>query len=514
MLSSFGAGDAGARLIDLCREVLGDRRLILVSNRGPVEYRIAEDGTLRAGRSGGGVVTTLTAVGQYVELTWIAAAMGEGDRQAMEQVPDGRLQVALPGQRLSLRFVAFPRSIYHKYYNIYCNPLLWFLQHYMWTSSHAPNIDAKVYDAWENGYVPVNKTFAEAAVTEAAEDAVPPLIMLHDYQLYLVGGFIRSQMPDAIIQHFIHIPWPDPSYWQLFPGHMRSAILESLCSVDIVGLQTSRDVRNFINSCDVLLKDAEVDYQEHTVYLRGHKTRVVAYPVSVDVGNLERISRWLRVRGFEEKLRPHFGRRTIVRVDRAEPSKNIIRGLKAFDVLLERYPELRGEVKLLSFLVPSRTGIKQYQRYTQEVFAMVEAINTKYGDEQWQPIKVFYENNYPQAIAAMKQYDVLLVNSVIDGMNLVAKEGPVINQRDGVLILSEAVGAYEQLKEYAISVAPADLEGTTEALHNALLMDPEEKKRRAEGLRAAIRAEDANAWLHGQFEDLKKLTQERVAEAT
>ena len=492
------------QLVDLCQELLAERRLILVSNRGPVEYRVAQNGELQLNRGTGGVVTTLRAISKYVEVTWIASTMGEGDRLAASG-QSGRFQVALPGQRLYLRFVTSPRNVYHKYYNLFCNPLLWFLQHYMWNSPYTPNVDAKVYDAWDNGYVAVNRAFADAVIAEAEHDRTPPFVMIHDYQLYLVGGYLRQEMPNAILQHFIHIPWPASSYWQLFPDSMRRAILESLCAADIVGLQTNRDVHYFLHSCEMFLDGAKVDYESHTVVHGGRKTQIASYPVSVDLAALHRIVRSPRVQEYEEKLRPHLGEQTIVKVDRAEPSKNIARGLKAFDMLLERYPHLVNKVKLICFVVPSRSGIKQYERYTQEIFDSVEAINAKYGTEGWQPIKLFFENNYAQSIAGMRLYDVLLVNPVIDGMNLVAKEGPIVNARNGVLVLSESAGAYEQLKENVISVAPADLEGTTQALYAALTMDSTERRRRTEALRKSIEEEDITAWLYRQFRDLRNL---------
>ena len=504
MLSSPKHDLTSGYLIELCQELFSERRLIQISNRGPVDYRVGKDGTLQLNRGSGGVVTALSAISKYVELTWIASAMGEGDRRVAAE-HNGRFQVQLPGQKLYLRFVTSPRNVYHKYYNLFCNPLLWFLQHYMWNSPYTPNVDAKVYDAWENGYAIVNRTFAEAAVDEAAHDKVPPFVMIHDYQLYLVGGYIRRQMPQAILQHFIHIPWPASSYWYLFPKPMRNAILESLCAVDIVGLQTKRDVHHFLHTCEVFLDEAEVDYESNTIALGGHQTRVASYPVSIDVAALQRHVHSPRVRDYEEKLRAQLGEQTIVRVDRAEPSKNIIRGLKAFDTLLERYPDLLNRVKLMCFLVPSRSGIKQYQRYTQDIFDHVEAINAKYGNERWQPIKVFFENNYAQAIAGMRLCDVLLVNPVIDGMNLVAKEGPIASANNSVLILSESAGAHEQLGEHVISIAPADVEGITRALHEALTMDAAERKRRAEALRKAIEEEDITKWLYHQFQDIRKL---------
>lgn len=507
---SLSDGNATAQLIELCQEMLAERRLFLASNRGPVEYHSTKDGRLQGRRGSGGVVTALSAASQHVELTWFASAMGEGDRRAAEKAHGGRLRVPLLGPRLYLHFVVSPRSVYHKYYNIFCNPLLWFLQHYMWNSPYTPNIDAKVYDAWQNGYVRVNQAFAEAIIAEAGRDTRPPFVLTHDYHLYLIGGYIRSQIPEAILLHFTHIPWPAPGYWQLLPPHMRMPIFESLCANDIVGLQTRHDVHNFLHTCQVFLEEAEVDFQNRTIRVNGHLTKVNPYPISIDVAGLEKLAQSPWVQEYEEKLRPYLAEQTIIRVDRTEPSKNIVRGFRAFDILLQRYPDLIGKVKFLAFLVPSRTHIKQYQRYSQEVLALVEAINNKYGNSEWQPIKVFYENNYPQAIAAMRLYNVLLVNAVIDGMNLVAKEGPIVNTRDGVLILSEAVGAYEQLKDGVLSVTPVDIEGTVEMLHAALTMPTEERKRRAETLRTSVKKEDLATWLYWQFEDLIKLARQQA----
>jgi len=215
-----------------------------------------------------------------------------------------------------------------------------------------------------------------------------------------------------------------------------------------------------------------------------------------------------RLQEYEEKLRLLYGEQTIVRVDRAEPSKNIIRGFRAFDMLLERYPQFQGKVKFIAFLVPTRTHLRPYQRYMEEVTQLIETINNKYGTEEWHPIDFFFENNYMQAMAGMRLYDVLLVNAVIDGMNLVAKEGPTVNTRDGVLILSETVGAHEQLGHFALTVTPTDLEGTTQALYAALTMAPDERKKRATELKRSIEKEDLTNWLRHLLEDVTNLLQE------
>ncbi len=496
--------DKQAQLEALCRQDLFGR-LILASNRGPVEYHFTESRELQVRRGSGGVVTALSGLSRHLDLMWIASAMGEGDRYTAAQAGGGPIRVSHGDERLSLRFIINPRSMYHRYYNVFCNPLLWFLHHNMWDSSRSPNIDRVVYDAWEKGYVPVNEAFARVVIEEANQSKPPPIVLLNDYHLYLASSYIRQALPDQIIQHFIHIPWPSPTCWQLLPAVMREAILHSLCTSDIVGLQTVRDVRSFLSCCAAFLKEAEVDNREQNVHLAGHTVRVRAYPISVDVPGLNRILSSNRLKEYAEKLSPLCGEKTIVRVDRMEPTKNIIRGFRAFDMFLERYPEFRGRVKFIAFLVPSRAHLRVYQRYNEDVQQQIETINQKYGTDDWQPIAYFYENNYTQALAGMTLYDVLLVNAVADGMNLVAKEGPTINDRDGVLVISEGVGACEQLGEYALTVSPADLEGTVQALYQALGMPPEEKRRRALGLKQVIAEEDLTAWVLHLMEDAVNL---------
>jgi trehalose 6-phosphate synthase len=440
--------------------------------------------------------------------------MGESDRQALASAGGAPLQSPLPGQDLRVHLVSPSKDEYHKYYNIFSNPLLWFLQHLMWNSPWTPNISETVYDAWNKGYVPVNQAIAEAIVQEASREEASPFAIIHDYHLYLVGAFLRQRLPQLFTLHFTHIPWPDPGYWQLLPGVMRESILRGLCSNDILGFQTMRAVRNFLHTCHTVLEEAEVDYQAATVRLAGHTVLVRSYPISIDVAGLRRTLHSPAVRSHIDRLRPKCGERTIIRVDRVEPSKNIVRGFKAFDRFLQRYPQFVGKVRFLAFLVPSRTRIWEYQRYMEEINKLVEFINTKYGDVEWQPIEVFYENNYSQALAAMTLYDVLLVNPIIDGMNLVAKEGPIANTKDGVLILSEGAGAHEQLQEGVISICPTDIEGTIEGIYQALTMPQGERRRMLERLRQVVEEEDIIMWLYHQLEDLQALAQTRAAAAS
>jgi trehalose 6-phosphate synthase len=431
--------------------------------------------------------------------------MGEGDREAVRKAGGKTFKVPLGNEDLYLRFIVSPRNIYHQFYSVISNPLLWFLQHYLWNIARGPTVNKTIHDAWEKGYVSVNRAFAQAVIEEASGLEAPPVILLNDYHLYLASAYIREQLPDVVIEHFTHIPWPVSRYWQQLPSSMYQAIVRGLCAADIVGVQTRRDVRSFLHCCHTFIDEAEVDNEQQMVKIGKHITHVKAYPISIDVVGLKKLVSSAKAKEYDEKLRPLYGEQTIVRVDRVEPSKNIIRGFRAFETLLERYPQFLGKVKVIAFLVPTRTHIKQYRRYSDEIFQLISEINDRYGNEEWHPIEYFYENNYVQAIVGMRSYDVLLVNAVIDGMNLVAKEGPTVNNRDGVLILSETTGAYEQLGQHALAVAPADLEGTTQALYTALTMSPDERHRRAVGLKKTIEEEDITNWLLHLIEDAVSL---------
>ena len=500
-----------AELDCICETLLRQRSLILASNRGPVEHHIAPDGRAEARRGSGGIVTALNSLAQTARFTWIASAMGEGDRAIAGSSQGTAYKSPLPGHKIDLRYVVTPRRVYHKYYNVLCNPLLWFLQHYMWNPPYSPNVDASVHDAWQGGYMPVNQAFARAVVDQARQNELPPVVVGHDYHLYLLPELVRREIPDALIQHFIHIPWPTPRYWQMIPSYITRQICSSLASADIVGFQTSQDRQSFLDTVEEFVPGARVDRQEHSIQREDLTTHVKLYPLSINVSEVQRISNSPRALEHEENLMSvRSGMTTVVRIDRAEPNKNVVRGFRAFELLLSRHPELLERVNFLAFLVPSRTHIRQYQRYMEEINQVVARINERFGTEEWQPITTFMENNYTQAIAGMKLYDVLLVNTIMEGMNLVAKEGPVVNTRDGVLVLSETSGAFEQLAAGAVPVSPTDIEGTMEALYEAITMAPEERKRRAALLAESVNREDINHWICRQMDDLCGLLPQAV----
>jgi trehalose 6-phosphate synthase len=495
----------GMKLEQLCKDGLSQRSIIIAANRGPFEYYSTEDGRLQVRRSGGWMMSILNNLAQYKEFCWVTGAMGEGDRKAIERAEGDHFKAPVLGRDVYLRFVSTPRNMYHKYYSVFCNPLLWFLQHNLWNASYTPNIDKTVYDAWEGGYLPVNKAFAEAVVAEAKKNYDSSIVMIHDYHLYMAPQYIRQALPNIVIQHFTHVPWPSADGWEVLPKTMRRSIHSSLCQANIVGLQNKRFIQNFLQCCDCFLEGAQVDYKNQTVFYDGHLTHVKSYPTSVDATNLQKLNSSYRVQEYDKKLSPFCEQQVIVRVDRAEPSKNIVRGFRAYELMLEHHPEMKGKVTFLAFLVPIRTHVKQFQRYMDEVRGMVETINSNHGTAEWQPIHLFCENNYAQALAALRQYNVLLVNSISDGMPMVAKEGPLVNQRNGVLVLSEGLGACEQLGQCALLVAPTDIEGTTQALYTALTMSDEERTQRTNQLKRIIAEEDVTHWLCCQLEDLVRV---------
>jgi len=485
---------------------LNERPLLVVSNRGPVTFSRKPDGTFSARQGSGGLVTAIRAVMKGQQAIWIAAAMTEGDRervQAAEEEGEAFITDS-PDSLFKLRFITPSQKAYNQYYNEISNPLLWFLQHYLWDTPRYPNITHETWDAWRNGYVAVNQQFADEVITACDQTTTEPIIMLQDYHLYLVARMIRKQRPDAFIQHFIHIPWPDPDYWRLLPMEMRRSICDGLLACDIVGFQTDGHTRSFISTCAAYVPGCEIDYANQTITLDGHVTQIRDYPISIDVESVRQTAYSQEARAYERYLPSHWNEYTILRVDRAELSKNIVRGFVAFDRFLEAHPEFQNRVNFIAVTQPSRLDVAEYRQYLDDMSATAGRINAKYANVEtgWQPIQIIMGESYPRVLAAMKWYDILLVNSVIDGMALVAKEGALINERSGVIVLSEGVGAVNQLGDAALVVSPTDIEGTAEAFFQALTMPIQERQRRAHQLRRAIESDDVSVWFRDQIADI------------
>jgi trehalose 6-phosphate synthase len=308
-----------------------------------------------------------------------------------------------------------------------------------------------------------------------------------------------------VLSHFTHIPWPPSSIWQTIAPPIREAIARGLLANNVVGFQTARYAHNFLRMVETFVPDATVDYDASIVKRRRFVTHVHSYPISIDPEATRRVAASRAALRRADQLIGGSREQVIVRVDRLEPSKNILRGFMAYEALLQRNARLRGRISFLAFLVPSRTGLREYGHYGREVQSVVDRINARYGRAGWRPVQLFYENDYAQALAGLSIADVVLVNPLVDGMNLVAKEAVVVSKRDAVLVLSETAGAFDQMADGALAVAPADVVGTADALATALAMPRAERARRLVNLRRGVEREDITWWLRRQFEDLAEL---------
>lgn len=484
---------------------LDNRSLFIAANRGPVSVEKTQTGETILQRGSGGLVTALTGLAQHVDATWIACAL----KQADGEWHSGVVPLGDDGEEIKVQFLTPTVESFDGYYNVIANPLLWFLQHSMWDVPRAPVIDKSTWQAWENGYVTVNHLFADAIIGLVRSTNRTPIVMLQDYHLYLVARRIRSKLRPSerpTILHFVHIPWPGPEYWRILPPAMRHDILDSLCAVDVLGFQTQADSLNFIRTCQSYLPRAYVNFKRGRLWYRGHATYVRDFPISIDVPALEQLANSEEVADYRAEIIEILAERDLIlRIDRVEPSKNIIRGFLAYEEMLELYPEHRGKVTFLALLVPSRMGVDEYKDYLDDLHATAGRVNANYGDSDWEPIRIIIGENYSRAVAALKLYDVLLVNAIADGMNLVAKEGPIVNMRAGVLILSERAGAHQQLGPGAIIISPCDIYATAEALHQALVMPDEEKVKRAQRMRWIIKKEDIVDWLCRQINTIQEL---------
>jgi trehalose 6-phosphate synthase len=474
------------------------RRLIVVSNRGPVGYSLDEAGQRVARRGGGGLVTALRGLIAHHDVTWIASAISPEDRAvALEGTVDEQLREGLPYR---LRLVTHDEHAYDWHYNVVSNPTLWFLQHYLWDLKYEPQLAAGFVNAWEEGYAVVNAAFARA-VLEELEERPDAAVFFHDYHLYLAPRYVRERAPDATLMHFVHIPWAQPDYWRVLPERIRALIHDGLLANDVVGFHTARWRRNFLRCCEDML-GAEYDHETFVASHSDRRTRVGATAISVDPVEFQELAQSAAVLEAERRLLEERPELLILRVDRTDPSKNVVRGFRAYELLLASHPELQGRIQMLALLDPSRQDIPEYAEYLGAVQRAARALNDRFRMPGWEPLTLLIEDDFAGSIAAYKQFDVLLVNAIFDGLNLVAKEAPLVNERDGVLVLSENAGAHEELGAFALTVNPFDVEGQATALWEGLTMPLEERRRRLEAIRAHVREHDLAGWLSAQLDHL------------
>jgi trehalose 6-phosphate synthase len=475
--------------------------LVVAANRGPVSFHSDPSGEPVVTRGAGGLVTTLTAMLRRYRGVWVAMALSEEEERLAAK--GASVEVELEGDVYRVRYVAADHETYQRYYNIVANPMLWFIQHYLWDLGRHPDITANELDAWRDGYVPANRLMAEAIVDELGGDGEGRVVMLHDYHLYTAAPLVRKRAPHAFLQQFVHVPWVQSDYWRVLPRDVREDIFRSLLANDVVAFHTQHYVDNFIHGCLDLL-DADVDEERKTVAVDGRTVWVRAYPVTIDPDVLYDAMGSERVARAERELLRRRRRYLLVRVDRLDLSKNVIRGFKAFDRFLELHPEFKELITFVAQLQPSREDVEEYVEYRRRVMETVAQINTKHGNTDWMPIDIRIRDNFPAALAAYKHYDALMVNAIFDGMNLVAKEGVLVNERDGVLILSENTGTFEELGAFALPVNPFDIEEQAEAIHRALTMGPDEKRTRAESSRAVVEGNSIEKWVGAQIADIRR----------
>ncbi len=476
--------------------------IVIASNRGPLSFNRSEYGNFVSKRGAGGLVTALSALAQRYDVLWVAAALSDDDRAWSAQ--HGHRPQNIDDTLIQL--IDIEPTLYDQYYNVIANPLLWFIHHELWDAAREPSITREIWQAWDS-YVAVNQQFAEyvaAAVRdELAKRDRPVFIFPQDYQLHLMPYFLRQLLGDSVyIQPFLHIPWPGPDSWRMLPDEMRRRLLTSLLSSDRIGFQTKKDAFSFVQTARFYLEDAHSYGSRNSVMYQGRRVEAKDYPISIDVQKVRELAAERETTLLKVQLLNYLSdSQVILRVDRVEPSKNIVRSLKAYRAMLEEYPQHIGKVRMLNLLVPSRMEVTEYQSYLAEVMTEVGMINAEFSDGFWEPVRVLVGGNYARALAGMQLYDVLVVNPIADGMNLVAKEGVLVNQRNGVLLLSEFAGAFYELGDHALVVSPFDIHSTARAMHEALIMPLDERQRRAEALRQLVETSDVNMWFDLQLVD-------------
>ncbi|KFG74596.1 alpha,alpha-trehalose-phosphate synthase (UDP-forming) [Streptomyces mutabilis] len=461
----------------------GAAQVLVASNRGPVSYEVREDGSLDAKRGGGGLVSGLSAIGPDAGALWVCSALSDGDREAV------RRGVGEDG----VRMLDVPADVHADAYNGIANSVLWFVHHMLYQTPLEPVFDAEFRLKWAS-YEKYNRAFAEALAEEAAEGAVA---IVQDYHLTLVPGMLRELRPDLRIGHFSHTPWAPVDYFRLLPDDIAEQVLRGMLGADRLGFLTRRWADAFTACCEALVGGVG-------------DTRIGVHGLGADAEFLRKRSHEADVDERMAALREEIGtapdggaRRTIVRVDRTELSKNIVRGMLAYRELLAGRPEWRERVVHVAFAYPSRQDLAVYRDYTAEVRRVAESINAEFGTAGWTPVVLHVKDDFARSLAAYRLADVALVNPVRDGMNLVAKEVPVVSDEGCVLVLSREAGAYEELGEDSVVVNPYDVSGTAEALHEALSVGAGERAERSKRLAAAGTALPPARWFLEQLEALR-----------
>jgi trehalose 6-phosphate synthase len=472
------------------------QRVLVASNRGPVSFQFTADGELSAKRGGGGLIAGL--ISGLAELdagtaaTWICAALSEADRAAVRAAEKAGHEILGPGE-MPVLMLDIPPETFEAAYNQVANSALWFLHHMLFDTPDQPRFGTPFQNAWQ-AYAAYNQAFAAALAAEAARG---DRVLIQDYHLALAPRMLRDLAPDTKIVHFSHTPWAPPAYYRILPDGKGRAVLEGILGADRAGFLAAPWADAFLACCAEIL-GAEVE--GHTVTYQGHVTEVGVHPLGVDGPSL-------RARASKEDVGAHItalsksagDRQLIVRVDRTELSKNILGGLAAYRELLTTRPHWRGRVVHLAFAYPSRSALPEYRAYTERVQQLAGEINAEFSTGDWTPLVLEVKDDYARSLAACRIADVLLINPIRDGMNLVAQEGPVLSDRGCALVLSREAGAAELLDDHALLVNPYDIAQTADALDQALVMPAAERQRRSAAVAAAAQDHAPHRWLADQL---------------
>jgi trehalose 6-phosphate synthase len=476
--------------------------LLVASNRGPVSFGFASDGSLTARRGGGGMVSGLTSglasVAGDSDVLWLCAALSDADREAARK---GERAAGGPADA-PVRMLDIPQDVFAAAYNGIANSVLWFVHHMMFDTPNQPRFGTEFRRDWD-AYVTYNGAFADAL----AEEYMPGTrVLIQDYHLALAPRLLRDRHPGARIAHFEHTPWAPPDYYRLLPDDVAAAILDGMLGADHAGFLARRWAAAFLDCCEAVLGASVSRGSDGTgqVSYRGRVTEVGVHPLGVD-------GQGLRARASEADVAAHVsaftglanGRQLIVRVDRTELSKNIVRGLAAYRELLATRPKWRGQVVHLAFAYPSRSDLAEYRDYAARVHELAGEINSEFATPDWEPLILDVRDDYPRSLAACRVADVLLVNPLRDGMNLVSEEGPILSDRGCALVLSREAGAAALIGEDALLVNPYDVTATADALQAGLTMPAPERRRRSAAIAAAASSRAPCQWLAEQLKALE-----------
>ncbi len=468
----------------------------ILSNRGPITF-VEEDGGFGRKRGAGGLAGALDPVARNVgyRALWIAAATSSADRKAIASDAVGAAEKEL-GYRL--RLLDIDPKVYRAYYDEVSNRMLWFANHCLWDEVDVRSFSKIELAAWDAAYEPVNERFARTA---AEETAARSLVLFQDYHLATAPSYLRELRDDQTILHFTHSSFCDPAGIEPLPERIRHRVISGMLASDLVGFHVARWAENFLACCESI--GGTVDESARRVDFAGRSVWVRNYPIPIDPEDIRRRAAEKPARVWAKRFREWAGdAQLIARADRTEPSKNIVRGFEAFERLLERRSDLIGNVRFAACVYPSRQGLPEYQTYARRIEECVARINEKYPDS----IALFGEDDYDRSLGALMASDVLLVNPIMDGMNLVSKEGPAINEHDGVLVLARGAGSFDELGPYSVPIDdPLDVELTATAIETALELPAGERRGRADELRARATSRTPADWIRAQIQDLNAI---------